>query len=123
MIEWTPVDVLTCLETEPAVDEEATSYRYTISRQGLVLALEIWPYASDVWVAIRQVDREDPILDLGREGCRDPLCPRGWSRRVTLCQFRSAVTVSLELSRGLAVAELHRTSRSSSATRRRDNRA
>ena len=71
MMEWTPVDVLTCLETEPAADEEATSYRYTISRQGLVLALQIWPYDSDVWLAIRQADQEEPIIDLRMEGCRE----------------------------------------------------
>src|SRR5947207_2598869 len=71
MIEWTPVDVLTCLEAEPAVDEEATSYRYTITRHGLVLALEIWPYDSHVWVVIRRADREDPIIDLRMAGCRE----------------------------------------------------
>jgi hypothetical protein len=71
MIEWTPVDVLTCLETEPAVDEEATSYRYTISRDGMVLALEIWPYASDVWLVIRSSDQQEPLIDLRMEGCRE----------------------------------------------------
>lgn len=71
MIEWKPDDVLTCLETEPAVDKEVTSYRYTISRQGLVLVLEIWPYDSDVWLALRQANREEPIIDLRMEGCRE----------------------------------------------------
>jgi hypothetical protein len=71
MIDWTPVDILTCLEAEPAVDEEGTSYRYTISRHGLVLALEIWPYDNDVWIAIRQADREEPVIDLRMEGCRE----------------------------------------------------
>lgn len=71
MIEWNPVDVLTCLETEPAVDEEATSYRYTLSRDGVVLALEVWPYASDVLLAIRLSDQQKPLIELRMEGCRE----------------------------------------------------
>ncbi len=64
-------DVFTCLETIPAVDEEATSYRYTLNQNGLVIALEIWPYASDVWLAIRLADQPASILDLRMEGCRE----------------------------------------------------
>ncbi len=71
MIEWTPEDVLACLETVPAVDEEGTSYRYTLNRDGLVLALEIWPYASDVWLAVRLAEQPEPMLDLRMEGCRE----------------------------------------------------
>ena len=71
MIEWDPIDVLTCLEAEPTVDEERTSYRYTIHRHGVVLALEIWPYASDVWLAMRLQDQGEPLIDLRMEGCRE----------------------------------------------------
>lgn len=71
MIDWKPVDVLACLEVEPTVNEEATSYRYTISRQGLVLALEIWPYDGDVWLALRQADQQAPLLDFRVQGCRE----------------------------------------------------
>ena len=71
MIEWTPVDVLTCFESEPTVDEESTSYRYTLTVKGLVLSLEIWPYDSDVWLAIRSADQRDPVIDLRMQGCRE----------------------------------------------------
>ena len=71
MIDWTPVDVLTCLEAEPAVNEEATSYRYTMSRDGAVLALEVYPYDSDVWLAIRLSDQQERLIDLRMEGCRE----------------------------------------------------
>jgi hypothetical protein len=71
MIEWNPVDVLTCLETEPAVETDETSYRYTFTRNGLLVALEIWPYASDVWIAMRPADQPGLILDLQMKGCRE----------------------------------------------------
>jgi hypothetical protein len=71
MIEWTPVDVLTCPEIEPTVDEERTSYRYILNRDDLVLALEIWPYDSDVWLAIRLADRQECLVDLRMSGCRE----------------------------------------------------
>ena len=70
MIEWDPIDVLTCLEAEPAVDEEATSYRYTLNRDGLVLVLEVAPYSSEVWLAMRLADQQDSLIDIRMEGCR-----------------------------------------------------
>ena len=36
-----------------------------------MIALEIWPYASDVWLEIRLADQPDSILDLRMEGCRE----------------------------------------------------
>ena len=71
MIEWTPVDVLTCLATEPVVDEDRTSYRYTLTRHNLALVLEIWPYDSDVQLAIRLLDQREPVIDLRMSGCRE----------------------------------------------------
>ena len=71
MIEWTPVDVLTCLETEPVVDEDRTSYQYTLTRNNLALVLEIWRYDSDVWLAIRLLDQQEPVIDLRMSGCRE----------------------------------------------------
>jgi hypothetical protein len=70
MIEWNPVDVLTCLETEPEVDEEVTSYRYAVDRDGVILTLEIWPYDCDVWLAIRLADQQEPVIDFRMKGCR-----------------------------------------------------
>ena len=37
----------------------------------VVLVLEIWPYASNVWLAIRQINQSDPLIDLRMEGCRE----------------------------------------------------
>jgi hypothetical protein len=71
MIEWSPVDVLTCLETEPAVDEneDCPSHRYTLSRDGVVLELEIWPYHYDVSLTIRL--QSETLVDLCMKGCRE----------------------------------------------------
>ena len=73
MIEWSPVDVLTCLETEPAVDEDedCPSHRYTLSRGGVVVELEIWPYHYDVSLTIRSVDQTDPLVELRMKGCSE----------------------------------------------------
>ena len=70
MTEWDPVDILTCLEVEPEVDEDATWYGYSLSRDGLVVTLNVWPYDSDVWITIRLADQQEPLVDLRMEGCR-----------------------------------------------------
>ena len=71
MTEWDPVDILTCLETEPEVDEEVTGYCYSLSRDGFVLALNIWPYDGDVWLTMRRADQQEPLVELRMEGCRE----------------------------------------------------
>ena len=69
MIDWDPTTVLACLETEPAVDEE--SYRYSLTRDGVVLALEVWHYQGDVSLAIRLENQETPFIEISMLDCRE----------------------------------------------------
>lgn len=71
MIEWDPTDVLTCMEAEPVIDEEAGGYQYTLDRESVVVVLDVWPYADDVWLTVRVKRHQNPLIDLRMHACRE----------------------------------------------------
>ena len=63
MFTWDETDVLTCLETEPTVGEDALSHHYEVRRDGLHLQLTIFQYDGDAHVVIAHVDEPQPLID------------------------------------------------------------
>jgi hypothetical protein len=60
---WDQVDVLTCLEVEPEVDEDSVSLHYELSRNGWEIELTIFPADRDLHLVLRQEGLKEPFID------------------------------------------------------------
>ena len=68
-LRWNEVDFLTCLEVEPTIDEYKTGYHYTVVKHGLRLELSVFPFSSDICIAVHREDVERPVIDFTITNC------------------------------------------------------
>jgi hypothetical protein len=69
MIEWDPVDLLTCFETEPEVNEDELSHRYVMERNGYRLELTLWQYDEDVHIKLFGPGQKLPLTEVWLHHC------------------------------------------------------
>ncbi len=69
MLVWNEADVAACLETLPEIDEDATSFAYTVAKDGLRLELTVFPDPGDIYVSLFRDGVDDPVFDVALLDC------------------------------------------------------
>ena len=69
LTEWSEVDLLTCFESEPEIDEDRLSFRYVTERSGYCLSFTIWPYDEDIYIVLHGPSQSRPLLDVWLHAC------------------------------------------------------
>ena len=68
-LKWDETDFLACLEVEPTVDEYEHGYHYSVAKDGMQLALSVFPHASDICITVCRDRVEQPIINFTITGC------------------------------------------------------
>jgi hypothetical protein len=69
MLVWDETDFIMCLEVLPVVDEHATSYAFSVTRDGLQLEVSIHPFDGDVCISLYRCGLDVPAFDVKLIDC------------------------------------------------------
>jgi hypothetical protein len=68
-MEWSEVDLYTCFEVGPEIDEQQLEYSYTLERDGYKLVFTVWPYDEDVHILLFGPAQQSPLTEAWLHGC------------------------------------------------------
>lgn len=68
-MEWSEVDLYTCFEVDPEIDEEGLESRYTVNRAGYKLVFTVWPYEGEVHILLFGPAQQSSVTEVRLRRC------------------------------------------------------
>ena len=87
---WEPVDLLSTIGVEPAVEEHGVSHQYHLTKGPVRLQLTIWQYDSDIEILLFTAPLPLPVIKYTMLGCPGIRVVQG--KRGSFLEFAAANT-------------------------------